>query len=211
MALKRKLFTPGPGGSILKAKIFGLPAPVVALGAGVVGVIAYRKFAGGGGGGGADSSGAGTTPSDYSGGSPGGGGGAGDYSGGTGEQGSSFDEGGGVTGGGGFITGPGPGAGGAFVPATQAPGVSPQPVRLFSTVVIRPRAKKGQKRRPAVVNRLVVGGAGNLRLITRVNPGGYTSKAAGRGVQKHRVPVKRTPPIRRKSTSKTTTTQHLYG
>lgn len=106
--------------TILKKKVFGLPVPVVALGAGVVGVILYRKF--GAGKAAADTSNpdATATPSDYSQGSAGSGGGAGDYSGGTGDSGSIYDQGLGSQG---DYVSSGAGFGGAMVPATNAGGI----------------------------------------------------------------------------------------
>lgn len=149
--------------NILKKKVFGIPVPIVALGAGVVGVIAFKKFGGGGGGGGAADSAA--TPADYSQGAAGAGGSASDYSGGTGDVGSSADLGLGGGGGGGYANG----GGGGFLPATDAGGIGGQPivnkvvriirpvrhvrrVKLVNKVVINPRWTPPNKRRPNVVH-----------------------------------------------------------
>ncbi len=173
----------GGKGNILKGKIFGLPVPVVAIGAGVVGVIAYRKFGGGGASSsqaGADTTGA--TPSDYSGGSSGGGGGAADYSGGTGDMGGPYDQG---LGGGGYVSAD-TGAGGAFVPATQAGTGQPSGFVLRKIIIRRP-PRRGP--RPKVVNRIVI----NNRAQRRRPP------------VSHKVPRGQTPPIiRRRPTAKRT-------
>jgi hypothetical protein len=151
-----KLFTPGPGGSILKAKVFGLPAPIVAVGAGVVGVIAYRHFAGGGGAAGATGA-ASSSPADYSGGTSTGDGGApSDYSGGTGDQGSYYDQryGGGAGAGAGIV-----GAGGAFVPASApaAGGTGVVGPFLLKRVVVHKTVKVVRpKKRPKAATKIVM-------------------------------------------------------
>lgn len=148
--------------NILKKKIFGIPVPIVAVGAGVAGVIAYRKF--GAGGGSSTSSDGAATPSDYSGGTAGSGGSASDYSGGSGDYGSSADLGLGSGGGASYGSG-----GGAYLPATDSgqiggqqivnrvvriirPAARGRRIRIVNRVVINPRAIPQNRRRPNVVH-----------------------------------------------------------
>jgi hypothetical protein len=132
--------------NILKKKVFGIPVPIVALGAGVVGVIAFKKF---GGGGAASSTADGAaTPADYSGGSAGSGGSASDYSGGTGDYGSSADMGLGSGGGGTYDVG-----GGAFLPAAPGGGLGLQPIINKTVKIFRP-VKRGRK--ISIINKVVV-------------------------------------------------------
>jgi hypothetical protein len=181
-----KLFTPGPGGSILKAKVFGLPAPIVAVGAGVVGVIAYRHFAGGGGAAGAAGAAASSSPADYSGGTSGGDGGApSDYSGGTGDQGSYYDQGygGGAGAGTGIV-----GAGGAFVPASApaAGGTGVVGPFLLRRVVVHKTVKVVRKKRPKGATKIVVGaghkkGGHKITSTSKLNRGlGHPTKTKRR-------------------------------
>lgn len=190
--------------NILKKKIFGVPVPIIAVGAGVVGVIAYRKFGGGGGGDGAGADGA-ATPADYSGGSAGSGGSASDYSGGTGDYGSGADLGLG-SGGGGFTLGGG-GEGG-FLPATDAGGLGLQPIinktiriirpasrgrriKIINRVVVNPKAIAKNKRRPNVVH-----GDRPVPSPTNRNPRGAGSKV----VTGQKPRPKTSPPIIRRKT-----------
>jgi hypothetical protein len=132
--------------NILKKKVFGIPVPILAVGAGVVGVIAYRKFGAGKSSSTSDGS---ATASDYSGGSAGSGGSASDYSGGTGDYGSSADLGLGAGGGASYDIG-----GGAYLPATNAGPLGGQPIVNKFIHITRPR--RGRARRPTIVNKTVL-------------------------------------------------------
>ena len=132
--------------TILKKKVFGIPVPILAVGAGVVGVIAYRKFGAGKAAAG-DTTGT-QTPADYSGGGASSGGSASDYSGGTGDYGSSADMGLGGGGGGGYVAG-----GGAYLPATDSGQIGGQQIVNRIVRIIRPAARG---RRIRIVNRTTV-------------------------------------------------------
>lgn len=149
--------------TILKQKIGKVPVPVVAIGLGVVAVIAYRKFGGGGAAGASGSSSSGGT-----GGNP-----AGLTD--SGDTGGPADYSSGSAGGGSVASGGGGGAepvdfsgysGGAFVPAATL-GTLQQPIvqvarvikKFKVTKIVNPR-KPGNRRRPTVINRIVINQAG---------------------------------------------------
>lgn len=129
--------------SILKKKVFGLPVPVLALGGGVVGVIAYRKYAG--------KQGAADTGGDT----------AADYSGGTGSgSGAGSGAAGGSAGDGGIT-------GGAF---NGPPPIIRLRQRIINRRVVVKRGRKGAnqvRRRPVIVNRIIVNPRYPKRRISR--------------------------------------------
>ena len=184
--------------NILKKKVFGIPVPIVALGAGVVGVIAFKKFGGGGGAAATDST---ATPSAYSSGSAGSGGEASDYSGGTGDYGSSADMGLGSGGGASYDVG-----GGAYLPATNAGTLGGQPIVNKVTKIFRP-VKRG--RRISIINRVVINPKAIQKNKRRPNvvhqdkpipsPRGSGSKSGGTFPGQKPRP-KQTPPIIRRKT-----------
>ena len=147
--------------NILKKKVFGVPVPILAVGAGVVGVIAFKKFGGGGGGSTTDDTGQSASPADYSGGSAGGGGAASDYSGGGGSVGGAYDTGYGSAGSGTYDP-----TGGAFLPATDAGGLAPSTIINKTVKIIRrPARNNHRRRRPVVINKTVI----NKRVINKTS------------------------------------------
>lgn len=142
--------------TILKKKIGPVPVPVAALGAGVLGVIAYRRYAA--------KKAAADPNADQS---------AADYSQGTGTSGSAADTPSGV----GDSGGTGGAVGGAFSgpPPTI---ILRQPIRNITKIIRRPRTGGPVRRRPLVVNRIIV------------NPR-YPQRAPIRGTRRRPLP---TPP-----------------
>lgn len=142
--------------ALMKKKVAGIPVPVLAAGAGVVGVLAYRRYAGGG----ATSSGGafGDTGSGDAGSAAG-------YSGGTAGGGGGEESFGGGGGGGDFTIGPG----GAFIPETAGVAATAPIIRNVTRIIKRQRIKIGKKvvyrrkpgRKPRIVvqNRVVVNNA----------------------------------------------------
>jgi hypothetical protein len=148
--------------TILKKKIAGVPVPIVAAGAGVVGIIAYRHFAGGGAGAsGADPNALAAGP-DTSGQSPA------DYSGGTGDAGQVASGGGG--GGYGDPASFEGYSGGPFVP-TATLGTAQQPIVQIAkwipkwTPTWTPKWKPPggrPRRRPTIINKIVINNRGGI-------------------------------------------------
>jgi hypothetical protein len=191
--------------TILKKKIAGIPVPIVAAGAGVVGIIAYRHFAGGGASGSAsNASGAGP---DTSGQSPA------DYSGGTGDSGQVASGGGGGYGDPASFEGY---TGGPFVPAATM-GTAQQPIVQIAKWIPKwkptwtPKWKppgSRPRRRPLVVNKIVINNRGGIapKKVGGLRPGqtppiinrGQSSKT-GTGRPIGATPYQRsTPNVRRR-------------